>query len=537
MKQHDPGHLTTIGAINIDDPRSWDPNLINVDFTNIHVYPDPKTFEYLNAQNTGNYWLEPSFKRLRDEIYLYDNHIIKPYLISETSFPGENSNGNPCLPYPNGSYGDEQDGLNYLNEIYPLVTNSLGSGFGWWDFQNKWWYGIPNGSQRLDQYNEDYFGILRSDDPDPSDLLNGYENGTKHLRKLAAQALVNYKGNPPPVQQPDYGPITQVFDINDSYYNPYNHPVNNSVYYNSFLNRDEYGTVSGKVVDQYGNPIIGAIILGASMIGIDPLLAHTSNTEYVYHTFSDINGDFTLRAYDYLATNGNPDPQEDKVIVDLKVSAYGSEWVERGWVGGQIKQYEIYTLQSLQYKIDNIVTNKTIYFGSGEDFTGYSTISAYNDDIMGSSNFSARNSIDLKSNFFAKLKSDVHFYIDPLQINCNDIQNLGLKCNKTEILNSGTNSESEKEVEINFFDNVQNYSLTLFPNPCQGSFSISINGGNYPDGTQNDLFISDCYGKEITHKCFFGNYYKITINNIEQGIYFVLIKSNIINKINKLIIN
>lgn len=181
------------------------------------------------------------------------------------------------------------------------------------------------------------------------------------------------------------------------------------------------------------------------------------------------------------------------------------------------------TLRSLQYKIDNIVTNKTIYFGFSEDFTGYSTISAYNDDIMGSSNLSARNSIDLKSNFSAELNSEVHIYIDPLQINCNDIQNLGMKSNKTDILNAGTNSESEKEVEINFLNNVQDYSVILFPNPCQGIFSISINGVNYPDYTKNDLVISDCYGKEITHKCFFGNYYKITINNIKPGIYFVLI--------------
>ena len=67
---------------------------------------------------------------------------------------------------------------------------------------------------------------------------------------------------------------------------------------------------------------------------------------------------------------------------------------------------------------------------------------------MGSSNLSARNSIDLKSNFSAELNSEVHIYIDPLQINCNDIQNLGMKSNKTDILNAGTNSESEKEVEI-----------------------------------------------------------------------------------------
>ncbi|MBK8498632.1 MAG: hypothetical protein IPL52_07395 [Flavobacteriales bacterium] len=142
LKQVDPGHLTTIGGVFMDDlwREGWDPLLLEVDFATMHLYLLHDRFEHDDDPST---FLDKATKRYADMLYEYDRFIRKPYIITETGFQGQdNPNGYPSYAYPY-LLGSEQDQDDFLRATFPLVLGSRCAGYGWWVFQNIHWYADP----------------------------------------------------------------------------------------------------------------------------------------------------------------------------------------------------------------------------------------------------------------------------------------------------------------------------------------------------------------------------------------------------------
>src|SRR5690606_29928445 len=145
----------------------------------------------------------------------------KPYIISETAMACEDPGSNPWLAYPWAVYGDEADQEDFIRAVLPVLKGNRCAGFGWWLMQNHHEEGPPpNGPQPppgpIGAYSGRYFGLLRDGNPLQVPGTTGYE----HLRKDAAETLVAWAIDPPPVAT--YEPPAQL-DMAHRYYNPYMH--------------------------------------------------------------------------------------------------------------------------------------------------------------------------------------------------------------------------------------------------------------------------------------------------------------------------
>lgn len=521
VKMNDPVHLTTIGVVGLDDPfkGGWDPNLLSVDFANVHFYLKPQLFEYDANQAT---FLEKEYKRYRDKFYIYCQAIKKPFVVAETSFPGENGSN---LAFPIATYGDEAEGQTFLEETFPLIRNTGASGYGWWDFQNKHWYELPPPVlQTLQEYSENFYGLLSYGDPDENDLLNGYQNTSVQLRKLAAEKFLYYKNNPPTMpSNPDYGPISPTVNMGDPFYNPYDHPFNNTVFNN------HYGTLTGYVKDQYGQPVINAIVKGTSYVSVnngDPVM-------YGYYTFTDQIGYFELRAYDYdNLSSPYPNYHQDWTIDDLKIAAYGSEMVQRGWYGGPISAFSNYTINSLQYQYDLVIDGVTVPIGITQNFKGISSLTALNVTVAGNgtqggvSDFVAGNEVHLKPGFNAEWGSEVHLFTEPVFVDCDDISTLGFRQGNSSTSTAVSIKDDivEKAVEINFFENKNVIEAAIYPNPNSGDFTLRLLG-NVNESLLNAIIVTDCMGSNIMQQTFNGKQLQISFPSLKPGVYFIKIHS------------
>ena len=531
-------HLTTIGGVSIDDvfKGGWDPTLLPVDFINEHLYPAPEIWEWQLDRST---FLDKAYKRFRDIIYIYDKCLNKPFVIAENSFPGEDKNGgipgnqdNPSMVFPIAVFGDETDQKNFLEQTFPLIRNTGASGYGWWDFQNKYWFGAlppnPPFSWTLTQYIDQYFGLIRYGNPDAG-LLDGYE--TAGLRKQAADKFIDYKNNPPIMPAiPDYGPTSSIVDMNERYYNPFDHPVNNATYTDTWGN-NSYGTLTGKVVDQFGKPIPRAILQGSSYVDLD---IHSNAVFYPYYTFADNNGDFELRNYDYAPFTivDLLNPVLDNIIVNLRIGSFGSDMIERGWTGGSFQIDETITIKSLQSEFEKVIDNITIPIGSTQNFKGVSTLTALNVTVEGNgtqggvSEIKASNEVNLKPGFNVENGSEVNIIIEPVFIDCSDISDLGFRYSNSLAPNTLdlANSNPEKEVVINFYENKTEIKAYIYPNPNKGEFTLQLSG-NVSEDRINKFSINDCIGNEIAQKQFNGTQTQVSFSALKPGIYFIRVQS------------
>lgn len=539
-KQFDPNHLTTVGSFFLDDPfeGGWDADLINVDFTNLHLYLTPQSYSF-DPGNSAAYWQE-EYKRYRDKFYVFSESVKKPFIIGETSFPGRNPGSNPNLVFPIATYGDEAEQFNFVEQTFPIIRNYGASGYGWWNFQNYHWYGDPNPSLpqtgpfpfTLQNYQEQYLGLLNYGNPDPLDLLNGYQNANSQLRKLAAAKFVYYKNNPPSIPSSvDIGPVSQIVDMSELYYNPYSHSVNSSNWTDD-NGVTFYGTVKGNVKDQNGRPICRAIIKGTSLVGV----VNNKVVDYPYYTFSDVNGDFEIRNYDFmpLIDADVNRPGRDKVVSDIKVAYFGSEWKELGWAGGNFDPiFNFIELNSLQSQFDVVLDNITVPISSMQNFHGLSTLSANNviiegnDIIGGSSELKSSLEVNLKSGFNAQSGCEVHVFNESIDVYCEEINSLGFRRANSNVALKDQDGAfaKEQEIEINFLPNQSHVSATIYPNPNNGNFVVNFLG-NVKRKSPSTIRIFDSLGNEVMRDKFEGVQYKASLTNLLPGFYFIYTNSD-----------
>lgn len=108
IKSYAPHQLSTIGLACQRELFAWDPNMVNVDFLSMHPY------EY-----------EPD--QVRNELYWYQQHIKKPWIIGETGIPSNNDS----IPYTNQ--------VAFAEKIFPQLINCNGQGFSWWQYKDLDW--------------------------------------------------------------------------------------------------------------------------------------------------------------------------------------------------------------------------------------------------------------------------------------------------------------------------------------------------------------------------------------------------------------
>jgi len=531
IKLNDPGRLTTIGGVALDDPfkSGWDPNLLPVDFISMHFYLKPQVWEYFLSP--GSFYSN-EYKRYLDKYYIYCQALKKPFVIAETGFPGENPGSNPNLVFPISTYGDEAVQLEFLEETFPLIRNTCASGYGWWDFQNKHWYPNPNPPfLELNEYMENYLGVLRYGNPDPG-LTDGYESAG--LRKLAAEKFVYYKDNPPALPaNADFGPVSATVDMNELFYNPYNHPVNNTVVTNQWGN-SYYGTINGSVVDQFGNSIKNSIVRATSVVGAD---INQDPVFYSHYTYTDEFGNFELRTFDHDdLSNGHNDPAWDNIIEHLEIGSFGSSYKIYGWEPPYniALNNDVHTLNSLQFQFDNTIDNVFVPIGNQQDFKGLSTLTAAgvvidgNFTSGGSSEFKARYEVAMKPGFHARQGSEVHIYNEPLFVDCADIESLGFR--QGEVIVSNTidpkGYQSIREFVVNFHVLNDVGDFIVYPNPAHSDFTIEFLRQTAETNSIKEMILIDLTGREVIRRQVTSSLFQMNIPNLSPGIYFIKVNVN-----------
>ncbi|MBX2984152.1 MAG: cellulase family glycosylhydrolase [Flavobacteriales bacterium] len=168
LKDNDPDHLITLGGANIDDLRTWDPSAMKLDFYSPHTYPQPWDLD--------GYSFPAALARVKQELYWLARTCPMPYLVGETGFSAEDD-GDDHWDDPNGAnhhllpdpayhqmpwmHGSEAQQASYAQQTMDATRNYFGSGYSWWEFQNK---RFANTQSSPGEYRENFFGPLKYGD-------------------------------------------------------------------------------------------------------------------------------------------------------------------------------------------------------------------------------------------------------------------------------------------------------------------------------------------------------------------------------------
>ncbi len=483
----DTDHLLTIGSVYHTDVmrQGWDPMLIDVDFASVHVYPLVDRWEYDQDPNT---FRAAATERYNNMIRFYDKYMKKPYMITETGFAAEDpfeacsTTPNPLIGYPLTCSGDEGDQNDFLEATFAGIRDSRCAGYGWWIFMNMHWLPEPTpgniNDRPMNGWEQRYFGIMRFGDPvyPPAPGTTGWESS----RKQAAQTMADWVSNPPPAAP--LAPIPAVLDMNDRYFNQYMHPPNNVSYDDPMVagSPDQYGTLTGQVVDQNGTPFAGAIIHANNATHLewnaDDMEFQTQIRAYV--TYSDNNGSFSIRALDNVpgvvnpTDNGTPGDLTgigDRTVKDIKIAGYASELVQ---ANTHFDQGATYQINTLQLRIDGLLENEHVPVVVTGNFDALASLTATNVHIEGASDIKARYEVHLTANFHAEQGSETHIYTEPVFFDCNEILNADLR-----ILDGGggashttrvVEERATNQMELQFSLPISKSQLVVRPNPTSG---------------------------------------------------------------------
>ncbi|MBK8498631.1 MAG: carboxypeptidase regulatory-like domain-containing protein [Flavobacteriales bacterium] len=304
------------------------------------------------------------------------------------------------------------------------------------------------------------------------DLVNGI-TGYEALRKQAAETFVSWVTNPP-APSVQYGPVSPTVDMNDAYYNPYGHPSNSTVY-TDVWGQAYYGTLTGRLVDQGGNPIAGAAVHAVGWVGVDnPFLPNPSPTMYTHSGYTDDNGEFEIRAYDPAPGNPlNPNvPGEvlDKIIWDIKFGAYATAWMKKGYVGEDNAFYPFlpgatHALQSLVSQVDQVVEYAVVWSNETQNFEALASLSFENEVVGGRSDMKARYAVHWGQEFRALTGCEVHAHTAPVVFTCEDIASVNLRSTSVSFVQGPPTSfvEQDKEIELGVHTTASPPSIRIKP--------------------------------------------------------------------------
>lgn len=239
IRNNDPNHLVNLSVVSSDCVRNFDPATLNVDFMSFHIYPEA-------ADNTH--------QRLKREI-LWASKVMKavnkPWILGETSIPGNNQN----TPLPGTvSYADQ---ATFAQFILDEAFSAGASGVCWWQYRDVVWAADANSTCCADPYLSTYYPNTQY-----FDNTNNYYGLKAHDGSLkpAAEVFLNYV--------PQAGCIPMYLPEN----------------YYATLQNASFNYI-GNVTNQNGDPLEDAQVLAINY-----------NNGLSKGTFAQSNGAFNLNA-------------------------------------------------------------------------------------------------------------------------------------------------------------------------------------------------------------------------------------------------
>lgn len=535
LKQNDPDHLTTIGCVQIDDvfKEGWDPLLLEVDFASVHPYPNVSYYEYQADPAT---FMANAYDRFLSLITWYDKYLTKPYILSETGlqcqdpFSYPSGQPNPWIAYPWAAYGNEQVQDDFIRAILPVLKGSSRcAGFGWWIMQNSHELGDPpNGptppTGQFNDYAGRYYGLLRDGDPLQVPGTTGYET----MRKTAAQTLVTWASGGVPSGSYE---VPSLLNMDHRYYNPPLIPYSNAVSYDG--NGNVYhGTLAGRVLDQFGQPIPGTVVKGMSYAGKLPILGGViQDVIFGNYTFTDEQGYFELRTYDPLPNNpfvaGDWDEANDRTIQKAELGAHSSSHIILGWDAASqvytpfqtVGQYELHSMRHREeLEMDNVVVG----LGEVEAYTALNSIAAHDVLVAGSVDMHARYSVQWQPGFHAAAGSLVHAHLEPVFWECAAIAQADLKSAPPQphgVPPHHPNAKvPDREIGLDFHFEPSEPQVTIRPNPGR-VFQIQLSNGSRSTPPWTTVQVIDARGAVVVEHVFAGDHAVLDMGTAAPGQY------------------
>lgn len=522
IKTSDQNHLVTIGGTDMGDVMDWDGSMMKVDFISMHLYPVYPDYENKDqAKATA---------RVLDLISWCSSALQHPWIIGET---GLSTSPDACInSYPGAADGEYTDQYNYIASILPAVRDCGGSGFSWWEFMDVHWYCIPSAICSTCTYcntcggipstpkeiHGNYWGLLQYADP-----VNYYSTADKPAVNFT---IAFDEGNGTPAPAPCAAPTANYLD-------PYNCGLFNTTHHNA---------VTGTLKDANANPIKGGVVQALSWLYLDDnqTPSNPNDDEYVhtwFYYYADDNGDFEAIPYNEINIG-------DDRIIYIRGSAPVAEKFERGeawgsinpdgWTDAQIQPAILgnITLDKINFQYDGVFDNENIPVSTQKNIKGWNSITVSNTTIDGISDITAREEININTEFHASATSEVHIFPSDAFIDC-DATSTYSRFASNNSVHEENQLTNHNEIEIRFSKN-KNCDFSIIPNPNNGTFSLEIYCNENNVAT---VSIKSILGKELQKFSSTKDFISLNLHDFPKGIYFVeaIIDNNKIVK--KIIIN
>ena len=529
IRQADPGRLVTVGIYISRDPfrGGWDPMLSAVDFATIHLYPDLTEWEYAIDPAMA---MQRAITRYKDQIYIADRTIRKPFMMAETGFSAHDNDGGNHFYFPVSVHGNEADQASFIAQTFPAIRDSRACGYAWWDFEDKHWfsdpYHLPDPTMHsFNSYKEDFFGLHVWCNPAAPDYANGI-SGYEAYRKDAADLFASWVANPPPVAPPSFGPASPTVDMNELFYNPYQFPENTTVV------AGHYGTLTGQVVDEEtGMPVQDVIVQGITAVGWTTFPEDPNHQVIVYQgslTCTDENGHFELRIWDTDQSIGHtvplPQADKDKTLDDVKIGTYAASQLQFGnWDDSPAQQSTgTYALKNYRGRYDLVTDEAVIGDGEVRVFAGAATATAQDMEIQAGAqvDLKATYEVAMHSEFHAGTGSGFHAFIEPVGIPCSDIANDQFKMAAIPDEESAAKLD-HKFITLRVSGPSDGIGVSVRPNPSAGLFTLDLSAG---EATIGELQVWNGLGALIGTSVVHAGPNAMDLRGQPTGLYFLSIR-------------
>jgi hypothetical protein len=172
------------------------------------------------------------------------------------------------------------------------------------------------------------------------------------------------------------------------------------------------------------------------------------------------------------------------------------------------------SLKKITTGYDAVASNETVSSSETRNYYGWNSLTAYNLTINGTSNLTARNEINISSEFHASAGNEVHIFPSNAFMDCDTISDFA------RIAQSYSSNETEslkKDIEINFSKN-KSPSISIIPNPNSGLFTIEISNSENVNAV---ISIKSLFGNELKKFNATEQNIFLDLHDLSKGIYFV----------------
>ena len=436
IKSIDQNYLITVGGWADGDIFDFDPNILALDFYSLHIYPEPRSFE--GTDPVEKY--QNQINRIKGRYYWCKNNISLPWIIGETGFQANDLGGQGFID------GSELQQQQYAFETLNDVWKCEGSGYSWWTYQDEF----------FNPWSYAYFGII----------TNG-EVPNNVREKPVSQVFENFPDPVPSCNCECPEDPQDPHPQHSTYFDPFEHSyyayINNLQ--SSFTN-----TISGLVLNDAGKPITDAVIVGTSYL--EPGASPDNPILDFHYTFSGSDGVFHLIPYNYV--NNYPNN-----IYSMQISAPGSERQARGNfphspIYPPIQEGsngEIFQLKQPVY--GSIFNNIVVHSSEHRDLSALSYLIGSNINYESGSFGDITAVIEVRLVEESTLSGEVHLFNTPTFIDCDYFSTFPDAPHANELKKQESIS-LDKFIELSFNMNNDNLNFSVYPNPNDGIFSVSI---------------------------------------------------------------